>query len=216
MTSPVHVVAAMRSEFLDDLHDLPALAGVSIEAYVLAPLDREALREVIEQPATVARLRLDEGLATQLVADTDSGEALPLLAFILRQLAEGVPVGGTVALSHYHDVGGVRGALTRHADVVFTDAVQVSGLSEREVLAGLTRLVTMDETGRRGRRRIKLTGLPEPLRVALQCSSSAACCSATPTTRAKCKRLLNGPARMGLSTTSGTTNGSASHSPPWE
>jgi WD40 repeat protein/type II secretory pathway predicted ATPase ExeA len=168
VVGPVRVIAAMRSEFLDDLRDLPALVGVPIEAYVLAPLDREALRDVIEQPARVARLRLDEGLVTQLVADTDSGEALPLLAFILRQLADGVPVGGTVALSRYHDLGGVQGGLARHADTAFTEAVQASGLTEREVLAGLTRLVTVDETGRRGRRRIKLTGLPEPLRVALQ------------------------------------------------
>ncbi len=167
VAGPVRVVAAMRSEFLDDLRDLPTLAGVPIEAYVLAPLDREALREVIEQPAKAARLRLDDGLATQLVADTDSGEALPLLAFTLRQLAEGLPVGGTVALSRYHDLGGVRGALTQHADAALAEAVQASGLTDREVLAGLTRLVTVDETGRRGRRRIKLTSLPEPLRVAL-------------------------------------------------
>ncbi|MGH3708786.1 MAG: TIR domain-containing protein, partial [Pseudonocardiaceae bacterium] len=167
VTGPVRVVAAMRSEFLDDLRDLPALSGVPVEAYVLAPLDRGALREVIERPAKVARLHLDEGLATQLVRDTDSGEALPLLAFILRQLANGVPVGGTLALSRYHDLRGVRGALTGHADTTLADAVRVSGLTEREVLAGLTRLVTVDETGRRARRRIKLTGLPDPLRVAL-------------------------------------------------
>ncbi|MDQ3762670.1 MAG: TIR domain-containing protein [Actinomycetota bacterium] len=168
VAGPVRVVAAMRSEFLDDLRDLPALAGVPIEAYVLAPLDREALREVIEQPAKVARLRLENGLAAALVADTDSGEALPLLAFVLRQLAEGLPAGGTLSLSRYHDLGGVRGALARHADAAFSEAVRVSGLTDREVLAGLTRLVTVDDTGRRARRRIRLTGLAEPLRVALQ------------------------------------------------
>jgi hypothetical protein len=55
VAGPVQVVAAMRSEFLDDLRDLPELTGVAIEAYVLAPLDREMLREVIERPAKVAR-----------------------------------------------------------------------------------------------------------------------------------------------------------------
>src|SRR5947209_4437237 len=165
---PVQVVMAMRSEFLDDLRELSALAGVPIEAYVLASLDREMLREVIEGPAKVARLRLENGLAAQLVADTDSGESLPLLAFTLRQLAEGLPVGGTLALARYENLGGVRGALTQHADTALAKAVQASGLTEPEVLTGLTRLVTVDETGRRARRRIKLTGLTEPLRVALQ------------------------------------------------
>jgi WD40 repeat protein/type II secretory pathway predicted ATPase ExeA len=168
MTGPVQVVAVMRSEFLDDLRTLPALAGRRIEAHVLAPLDREMLRDVIEQPATVARLRLDGGLAAALVADTGSGEALPLLAFTLRQLAAGLPAGGTLTLAHYDDLGGVRGALTRHADTALADAMRASGLTEREVLAGLTRLITVDDTGRRGRRRIKLTDLPESLRVALQ------------------------------------------------
>jgi transcriptional regulator with XRE-family HTH domain len=107
------------------------------------------------------------GLLARLIADTDSGEALPLLAFILRQLADGLPVGGTLSLSRYHDLGGVRGSLTRHADTALAEAVQATGLSEDEVLAGLTRLVTVDQTGRRGRRRIKVTGLPESLRVAL-------------------------------------------------
>lgn len=85
---------------------------------MLAPLGREALREVIEQPAKVARLRLDEGLATQLVADTDSGEAMPLLAFILRQLADGLPsearwlCPGTTTLA-------VSAALIQHADAAF-------------------------------------------------------------------------------------------------
>jgi hypothetical protein len=168
VAGPVQVVVAMRSEFLDNLRDLSALAGMPIEAYVLAPLDREMLRDVIEGPAKVARLRLENGLSAQLVADTNSGESLPLLAFTLRQLAEGLPVGGTLTLSRYDDLGGVRGALTRHADTALAQAVQVGGLAEPEVLAGLTRLVTVDETGRRARRRIKLTGLTEPLRVALQ------------------------------------------------
>ncbi|MGH3808368.1 MAG: TIR domain-containing protein, partial [Pseudonocardiaceae bacterium] len=167
MTGPVHVVTAMRSEFLDDLRDLPELTGVRIEAQVLAPLDREMLREVIEQPARVARLRLDNGLAAALVAGTGSGEALPLLAFTLRQLAEGLPPGGTLTLARYHDLGGVCGALTQHAGTAFTEAVQASGLTEHEILAGLTRLVTVDDTGRRARRRITLTSLTEPLRVAL-------------------------------------------------
>ncbi len=168
VAGPVQVVAAMRSEFLDDLRTLPALAGMPIEAYVLAPLDREMLRDVIEQPAKVARLRLEAGLAAALVADTDSGEALPLLAFTLRQLADGLPAGGTVSLARYRDLGGVQGALARHADAALTEAVRTSGLTDRDILAGLTRLVTIDDTGRRGRRRIRVTGLAEPLRVALQ------------------------------------------------
>jgi energy-coupling factor transporter ATP-binding protein EcfA2 len=109
----------------------------------------------------------ENGLSAQLVSDTGSGDALPLLAFTLRQLADGLPAGGTLTLARYRSLGGVRGALTRHADAALAEAVRTSGLTEREVLAGLTRLVTIDETGRRARRRIKIIGLSESLRVAL-------------------------------------------------
>jgi type II secretory pathway predicted ATPase ExeA len=168
MGGPVQVVVVMRSEFLDDLRALPALAGTPIEVYVVAPLSREMLREVIERPAKVARLRLDDGLAAALVADTASGEALPLLAFILRQLADGLSSGGTLSLSRYRDIGGVQGSLARHADAALVEAIRVSGLTEPEVLAGLTRLVTVDDTGRRARRRITLPDPAEPLRGALE------------------------------------------------
>ncbi|MGH3711289.1 MAG: TIR domain-containing protein, partial [Pseudonocardiaceae bacterium] len=166
IAGPVQVVAAMRSEFLDDFRDLSALASVPIEAYALALLDREMLHEVIERPAKVARLLLEKGLAAALVAD--SGEALPLLAFTLRQLADGLPAGSTLTIARYHDFGGVQGALARHADAGLAEAVRASSLTDREVLAGLTRLVTIDDTGRRARRRVTLTSLTPPLRVALQ------------------------------------------------
>jgi WD40 repeat protein/type II secretory pathway predicted ATPase ExeA len=168
MTGPVQVVVVMRSEFLDDLRALSALASMAIEVYAVAPLDREVLREVIEGPAKVARLRLDDGLAAELVAATASGEALPLLAFTLRQLAEGLSPGGTLSLSRYHDLGGVQGALVRHADAALVEAMRASGLTEPNVLAGLMGLVTVDDTGRRARRRIMLPGPAEPLRGALQ------------------------------------------------
>jgi hypothetical protein len=52
-----------------------------------------------------------------------------------------------LTLARYHDLGGVHGALARHADAALAETIRVSGLTEREVLAGLTRLVTVDETG---------------------------------------------------------------------
>ena len=132
----------------------------------------QLLRDAVAGPVrVVAAMRsefLDSGLAAALVADTDSGEALPLLAFILRQLADGLPAGGALTLSQYRDLGGVQGALIRHADAALAEAVTSRGLTDREVLAGLTRLVTVDETGRRARRRIRLASLTKPLQVALR------------------------------------------------
>ncbi|MGH3995395.1 MAG: hypothetical protein ACRDSN_23380, partial [Pseudonocardiaceae bacterium] len=140
----------------------------STEIYPLRPLRGEALRSIIEGPARLADISVDEHLVTRLIDDAGSGEALPLLAFTLAQLADGVSRGGQLSPARYDQLGGMQGALTRHADTALADAVRASGLTEREVLAGLTRLATVDETGRRTRQRIRLTGLAEPLRVALQ------------------------------------------------
>ncbi|HEX2301249.1 MAG TPA: hypothetical protein VHH34_22560, partial [Pseudonocardiaceae bacterium] len=77
-------------------------------------------------------------------------EALPLLAFTLAQLAEGIRRGGQLSATPYTEVGGVRGALTRQADAALTDAMTATGRDHREILAGLLRLVTVDEQGRPG------------------------------------------------------------------
>ncbi|GAA1315319.1 TIR domain-containing protein [Saccharothrix xinjiangensis] len=164
LEGPVRVVATLRSEFLDDLRALPALAGVSVGAYVLAPLDRDVLREVITGPARVAGLGVDPKLVGRLVADTGSGEALPLLAFTLRRLASGCSRGDELTVDRYRSLGGVDGALTRHADATLERAAARSGLSAEEVLAALVRLVG---PGHRGWRRVVLAGLSDPLRVAL-------------------------------------------------
>lgn len=64
-----------------------------------APTGREALRSVIEEPARLAGIDVDPALADRLVEYTDTGDALPLLAFTLAQLADGVTRGGRTGKS---------------------------------------------------------------------------------------------------------------------
>ncbi len=72
LDGPVQVVGTLRPEFLDQLLADPELAVLPTHTY---PLRREALRAVIEKPAQLAGIGLDDGLADRLVDDTDSGEA---------------------------------------------------------------------------------------------------------------------------------------------
>jgi hypothetical protein len=57
----------------------------------------------------------------------------------------------------------VQGALTRQADVALTDAVAAGGRSREQVIAGLLRLVTVDEQGRPTRWRVLRDELPAPV-----------------------------------------------------
>ncbi len=163
MTGPVRVVGTLRPEFLDQLLGDSALATLATDIYPLRPLQREALRLVITEPARLAGIGVDNGLVARLVDDTDRGEALPLLAFTLAQLAENVRRGGQLSWKRYEQLGGVQGALTRQADAALAEATAVDGRSREEVIAGLMRLVTVDEQGYPTRWRVPHTELPAPV-----------------------------------------------------
>jgi hypothetical protein len=167
LSGPVQVVATLRPEFLTQLLASRELAGLSVRPFPLRPLRREALAAVIEGPARVAGIGVDRQLVARLVADTDTGEALPLLAFTLEQLAKGVGRGGRLSEERYDELGGVQGALTRQADAALAEALAKGGRSRQEVLGGLLRLVTVDEQGRPTRWRVNRQELPELVRLEL-------------------------------------------------
>jgi WD40 repeat protein len=160
----VQVVATVRPEFLAPLLAAPELAGLPMRPFALRPLRRAMLPAVIEQPAELAGIEVDAELVARLVADTDTGEALPLLAFTLEQLAVGIDRGGHLSLARYQELGGVHGALIQQADAALADAVVTGGRTEPQVITGLLRLVTVDEQGRPTRWRVHRDELPEPVR----------------------------------------------------
>ena len=166
VAGPVRTVVTLRSEFLDRLRAVPELAALDIEPFPLRPLDGAMLRAVVEEPAAVAGLHIDGELVDRLMADTVGGEALPLLAFSLAELARGKTRGDDLTAAAYAELGGVQGSLARHADAALGKAVAASDLPPEAVLDGLTRLATLDETGQPTRRRLRVAGLEPALRTA--------------------------------------------------
>jgi hypothetical protein len=104
----VQLVATLRPEFLDQLLVDAGLAVLPTRLFPLRPLRRESLPAVIEGPARLAGIGVDDDLVARVVADTDSGEALPLLAFILAQLAEGISRGGHLSGARYDQLEGCK------------------------------------------------------------------------------------------------------------
>lgn len=164
LTESVQFVATLRPEFLEALLADPDLGSVPTHVTALRPLSRDALREVIERPARLARIRIDDELVGRLVADTAAGDALPLLAFTLAQLTQDLPVGDgearAISAARYDQLGGVQGAIVMQADLALGEAVTATGRSEDRVIDGLLRLVTVDEHGHPTRRRVARTDLP--------------------------------------------------------
>jgi formylglycine-generating enzyme required for sulfatase activity len=83
----VLVVATLRTDFLALLEGHPSHgAGLCWQPFQLEPMAPSMYGEVIDGPCRRLPLQLESGLKQQLVADTGSGDALPLLAFTLQAL----------------------------------------------------------------------------------------------------------------------------------
>jgi hypothetical protein len=164
VVGPVQLVATLRSEFLDLLLAEPELTGLPVTSFPLRPLARDLLPQVIEGPARLAGLKVDEELVARLVADTDSGDALPLLAFTLNELADGLTRGDALSAAHYDALGGVHGALAGRADAALAAAGAITGRSRDEIVTGLLQLVTVNERGHPIRRRVDRAELDQPVR----------------------------------------------------
>ena len=149
----VRVLATARADFLSRLASLPGfVTELARLLCFVAPLPPERLREVIVGPAQAAGATFaSEAMVTSLVDATavaGSG-GLPLLSFALAALWEEREVeAGVIGEASLAAVGGVDGALARHADAVLGGLPAGGRAVARRLLA---RLVT--SAGTRARRR---------------------------------------------------------------
>ncbi|MFJ9715249.1 trypsin-like peptidase domain-containing protein [Streptomyces sp. NPDC101213] len=139
---PVRVLLTLRADHMNAALQHPRLGPVLSGGTTLplTPMSRDQLREVIVKPVeTVPAVEYDPGLAGRVLDDTGSEPGvLPLLGFVLQQLWDH-QVAGRLLATTYEEIGGVSGALRRHAETAWRQCVP-SG-DETEALALLTGLV---------------------------------------------------------------------------
>ncbi|MCG8417476.1 MAG: SUMF1/EgtB/PvdO family nonheme iron enzyme [Proteobacteria bacterium] len=144
----VRVLAAARGDNVADLADLPRLGPLLQDSlYLVRSLDRGGIRQAIEQPAHTTGVRFESAaLVDALVEATAAARGgLPLLQFALAQLWEARDRQHNV-ITHQalDDLGGVAGALARHAENVLAE---LTSPSQREAAQRIVvRLVTLDRT----------------------------------------------------------------------
>jgi formylglycine-generating enzyme required for sulfatase activity len=160
------VVLTMRADFYPQCAAYGQLAvTMSDHQLLVGPMDRENLRQVIERPAALTRCELEPGLVEMLLDDMDQQPpgALPLLQHCLKQLWERRKNGRILTVAAYKgpDIGGIAGALEKHADRIF------DGLTpkEQEACAALfTKLVRPGEGSADTKRIAALAkAAPEPV-----------------------------------------------------
>jgi formylglycine-generating enzyme required for sulfatase activity len=159
--SQVLILATLRSDFYGLLQLHPsALHRRAGDPIPLGPMDVDGFRQVIEGPAQRVGVRLETGLSDRLVRDTPSGDALPLLAFTLRELWDGRADGAGLTLKQYDDFGGLAGAVQRKADEVLA----TSGATDEEIealeRAFIDHLVRLTSDGQAAKQPARWEALP--------------------------------------------------------
>ena len=132
LDADVEVVLSMRDDFLFHCHRHESLRPVLPDLTMLGPPEGLALRRALVQPATKCGYRFeDDELVDEMLAEVENERgALPLLAFAASRLWElRDRETGLLTRQAYRDIGGVGGALARHAeatiDRIGTDRIAI-------------------------------------------------------------------------------------------
>lgn len=81
----LRVITTLRVEFLGDLLNSET-SELFTNPLALGALGDQDLIEIITRPAEAAGFRFEDGLVERIAADTGTGDALPLLAYLLQEL----------------------------------------------------------------------------------------------------------------------------------
>ncbi|HET8847081.1 MAG TPA: TIR domain-containing protein, partial [Ktedonobacteraceae bacterium] len=119
---PLLVILALRADFYDRLMQYPVFYRL-LEAHRVSvlPMEREDLRQIIERPGRLpdVQITFEGDLVGDLLFDMrEQGGALPLLQFTLDQLFARRD-DHQLTLQAYREIGGIKGALTTHAESVY-------------------------------------------------------------------------------------------------
>jgi serine/threonine protein kinase/formylglycine-generating enzyme required for sulfatase activity len=154
----IKVVLAVRGDFVTRVAGFAALGPLIPRGLQLVRLlDPEAVREAVVGPARAKGVRFATEAMIRELVDSVTGDAgtLPLLQFALAELWNRREVAtGVIPAAATSELGGVSGALARHADGVLAALAAGERTAARRILLAL---VTRDGT-RATRERPELVG----------------------------------------------------------
>ena len=143
---PLFVISTVRADFLDRFEDLPRLVAARnrlAKLWTLAPIGAEGLREVIEGPARLADLDVDEIKEAMVAEARGEPGALPLVENALHWLWE-KRTGNRLSGRLFTDQGGLAGILSGSADGLLKG---LDKYQRERALELLFRLVQVDPEG---------------------------------------------------------------------
>jgi len=126
---PFLAVIALRPEYLGKLQEAPGLTA-RFEEFPLKPMPLDRVREIIEGPARVANTTVDDALVSAAVEDARTDDALPLLAFALRELYDRSASSGRLTVEAYRALGDASADLSPLENAVRMKADEVLGAAK--------------------------------------------------------------------------------------
>jgi len=133
----VRLIATVRADFLARVAALSRLSDELPRAlFLLTPLSTIGLRTAITAPARALGWSFESEATVEALLESSSGPgALPLLAFALAELWEARdPASRTIPASSLGTIGGVAGALARHADAVIAGLLPTERIAAQQIL----------------------------------------------------------------------------------
>jgi conflict system STAND superfamily ATPase/TIR domain-containing protein len=163
---PYLVVATIRSDILTGVLDTNQFT-LPFEDFLLAPIALNQIPKIVEGPAGVAALTIEKGLPHRVAEDVTSADALPLLAFALRELFERYGRERRLTIPDYEKLGDpaaglspMENAVRRRAEDVLTSLRPSPRELDELKRAFIPGLVQVREDGTFARQPALLSALP--------------------------------------------------------
>jgi hypothetical protein len=115
-----------------------------VRAVRVPVMRRDEMRQAMSEPAKMVGITFEEGLIDRILDETGGGQALPLLAYNLWNLAERAADDRRITRQRYEESGGVRATLRQQADGAFAQLGR-DGVPADQVFSALLRLVSINQ-----------------------------------------------------------------------
>jgi WD40 repeat protein/DNA-binding SARP family transcriptional activator len=134
----IRLLLTLRADFLGQVISHRPFAEIMRDRIrILGPMNREELRQAVEEPALLQGAAFEPGLVARILNDIGEEPGnLPLLEFALTLLWNQLDQGWLTHAS-YEQIGGVKGALLGYAEEIFLSLDEDNQHSARQVLTQL-------------------------------------------------------------------------------
>lgn len=162
------VLGTLRSDLLGTFQAHPVLREVPFAQLLIGPMGMAGYARIIEGPAELAGLKIEPGLTQRMVLESETDDALPLLAFTLRELWERHGRDDhQLTIDEYEELEGLSGSVQRAADAVM-GARTLTTNDWRDVRQAFLAMARIDDEGRYARQPVRWDALPSSSRPILQ------------------------------------------------